>query len=694
MENAQSNTQNTINTNNKQQMLAYELIAHTNSSFFLTGRAGTGKTTFLRNVQEQVKEKQFLTLAPTGVAAILAGGDTIHSFFGLPMQVCTPGTLGKMSQARILTLLHADTIIIDEVSMARCDLIDAIDYTMRQYLRNNLPFGGKQMVFVGDMFQLPPVVKPADREVLQDIYRTDSFFFYRAHAIQRLRLVKIEFEENYRQENTDFLKMLDDVRLHKVTPFDLARLNSRLCTPTKEDGSVITLASRNDTADQINQSRLDAIDAPEFAYEGTVEGIFDEKRFPVEKTLRLKVGAQVMFTRNDQSRRWANGTLATVAELSENEIKVRLDNGQIHQVECCSWESYTYEYDSEKKKLTKNKQGTFTQFPLKLAWAITIHKSQGTTFEKMVLDLSRGVFAPGQLYVALSRVRSLGGLFLTRGIIPQFARTSQEVLNFAGDYNNLQSVTNEIESGKAVYAAFRDNDYDEASSQYLRLIHKKASEGDIAEAMQQAGRLMNTMIGDEHLFGAIDGIPENLAALRSWDEEFLVALLGLYSGNCELALDCANDLLMRKQCSEALFIKARALTKLERLSEADETNVALAEYFDMSTPDAKVLYEIAMLNDRIGDPCLDYMRRLVDIRPKYDRGILSMRSLLKKAGIRVEGDTNKENELLDAFNSDQSEDGFAALLKNARKEAAKSVSDLVNRIRKMDFTSPSSEPEE
>lgn len=693
MENAKTNNLNTIDTNNKQQMLAYELIAHTNSSFFLTGRAGTGKTTFLKNIQEQVKEKQFLTLAPTGVAAILAGGDTIHSFFGLPMQVCTPGTLGKMSQARILTLLHADTIIIDEVSMARCDLIDAIDYTMRQYLRNNLPFGGKQMVFVGDMFQLPPVVKPADREVLQDIYRTDSFFFYRAHAIQRLRLVKIEFEENYRQENTDFLKMLDDVRLHKVTPFDLARLNSRLCTPTKEDGSVITLASRNDTADQINQSRLDAIDAPEFTYEGTVEGIFDEKRFPVEKILRLKVGAQVMFTRNDQFRRWANGTLATVTELSENEIKVRLDNGLTYQAECCSWESYTYEYDSEKKKLTKNKQGTFTQFPLKLAWAITIHKSQGTTFEKMILDLSRGVFAPGQLYVALSRVRSLGGLFLTRSIIPQFARTSQEVLNFAGDYNNLQSVTNEIESGKAVYAAFRDNDYDEASSQYLRLIHKKASEGDIAEAMQQAGRLMNTMIGDEHLFGAIDGIPENLAALRSWDEGFLVALLGLYSGNYELALDCANDLLMRKQCSEALFIKVRALTKLERLSEADETNVALAEYFDMSTPDVKVLYEIAMLNDRIGDPCLDYMRRLIDIRPKYDRGILSMRSLLKNADICVEGDKNKENELLDAFNSDQSEDEFAALLKNARKEAAKSVSDLVNRIRKMDFTSTSSEPE-
>ncbi len=679
----------TLDTTNRQQMLAYELIANTNSSFFLTGRAGSGKTTFLNNVQKMVRDKQFLTLAPTGVAAILAGGDTIHSFFGLPMQVCTPGTVGKMSQAKILTLLHTDTIIIDEVSMARCDLIDAIDFTMRYYMRNNLPFGGKQMVFVGDMFQLPPVSRAADREVLQDIYRTDSFFFYQANAIKRLRLVKIEFEKVYRQEDADFLKLLDDVRLHRVTPFDLMRLNTRLRTPSKADGAVITLASRNETADQINQSRLDAIGAPEFSFEGTVEGNFDEKRFPVEKTLRLKVGAQVMFTRNDSHRRWANGTLATVSELSENEIKVSLTTGETYQVDCCSWESFVYEYDSEAKKLKKEIQGTFTQYPLKLAWAITIHKSQGTTFDKMVLDLSKGIFAPGQLYVALSRVKSLDGLFLTRSIIPQYARTSQEVLNFAGDYNNLQSVTNEIESGKAVYAAFKENDYDTAAVQYLRLIQRKTKEGDIAEAMHQAKRMMSTMISDEALYGAIDGIPETLAASRSWDEEFLVALLALYSGDYELAIDCCNDLILRQPCADTLFIKARALAMLGRDTEADEVNVTLADFFDMSTPDAKVLYEIAMLNDRIGDPCLDYMKSLVDIRPKYDRGILAMRNLLSHADIKVETDHDKENELVDAFNSDMSDEDFAQKLKMARKEVAKSVTDLVNRIRKMSFNQDS-----
>lgn len=675
----------TIDTTNKQQMLAYELIAKTNSSFFLTGRAGSGKTTFLNNVQKIVTDKQFLTLAPTGVAAILAGGETIHSFFGLPMQVCTPGTIGYMSQARILTLVHTDTIIIDEVSMSRCDLIDAIDYTMRQYLRNNLPFGGKQMVFVGDMFQLPPVCKPIDREILQDIYHTDTFFFYQANAIKRLRLVKVEFEKVYRQENTDFIKLLDNVRLHRITPFDLMKLNSRVCTPSEEDGAVITLASRNVTADQINQSRLAAIDAPEFTFEGTVEGVFDEKRFPVEKTLRLKVGAQVMFTRNDTHRRWANGTLAIVKELSENEIKVTLTNGQTYQVECCVWESVAFEYDRETKKLNKEVQGTFTQFPLKLAWAITIHKSQGTTFDKMVLDLSKGIFAPGQLYVALSRVKSLDGLFLTKNIIPQYASTSQDILDFSSDYNNLQSVNNEIESGKAVYAAFRENDYDTAAVQYLRLIHKKATEGDIAEAMQQSKRMLNTMIGDEALFGSINDIPETLAASRNWDEEFLVALLALYSGNYELAVDCCNDLLPRQASADVLFIKARALTMLERYQEADETNTMLSEYFDMTSPDAKVLYEFAMLNERIGDPCLEYMKHLVDIRPKYNHGILAMRKLLQNAGIQIETDPEKPNELIDAFNSDMAEDDFAQMLKTARKEASKSVTGLVNRIRNMEF---------
>ena len=363
------NTQ--IDPQNHEQQLAYELVANTNSSFFLTGRAGTGKTTFLHNVQK-LAGKQFITLAPTGVAAILAGGDTIHSFFGLPMEVCTPGTCGKMNETKVLTLLHADTIIIDEVSMVRCDIMDAIDYTMRKALRNNMPFGGKQIIFVGDMFQLPPVVKQGpEKDMLKDLYQTDDFFFYKSNAIKRMRLVKIEFRKVYRQDDEHFLHILENVRLNKVTPEDIMHLNERVCTPTEDDGAVITLASINKTADKINLQHLEEIEAEEFVYEGTVNGKFEEKKFPVDLELRLKVGAQVMFTRNDQQKRWANGTLGKVTKLTKDEISVTLNNGETYVVPCCSWESYSYDYNKEERKMKKELTGTFTQYPLKLAWAIT-----------------------------------------------------------------------------------------------------------------------------------------------------------------------------------------------------------------------------------------------------------------------------------------------------------------------------------
>ena len=448
-----------IDKNNKEQLQAFDFIANTNSSFFLTGRAGTGKTTFLHNVQKMVG-KNFVILAPTGVAAILAGGDTIHSFFGLPLEVCAPGTCGRMNPERILTLRHADTIIIDEVSMVRCDIIDAIDYTMRKMLRTTLPFGGKQVIFMGDMFQLPPVVKTGvEKEMLRDVYRTEEFFFYKANVIKRMRLAKIEFQKVYRQdEDQTFLRILENVRLNKVTPEDIMQLNKRVQSPTAEDELVITLASVNKTADKINQERLAAIDAEAFLYEGTITGKFEEKKFPVDLELYLKVGAQVMFTRNDQQRRWANGTLAKVVKLNKDEIHVKLESGDTYVVPCCSWDSCTYEYDRETKKIKKEVVGTFTQYPLKLAWAITVHKSQGMTFDKMSIDLSRGFFASGQLYVALSRVRTLEGLFLSRNIVPQYAYTNREIISFAIGYNDDRTINNEIESGKAVFELLQKNE--------------------------------------------------------------------------------------------------------------------------------------------------------------------------------------------------------------------------------------------
>lgn len=679
--------ENIIDTQNKQQVMAYELIANTNSSFFLTGRAGTGKTTFLRNVQKTVG-KQFITLAPTGVAAILAGGDTIHSFFGLPLDVCTPGTMGKMNEARILTLIHTDTIIIDEVSMVRCDVIDAIDYTMRKTLRSSLPFGGKQMVFVGDMFQLPPVSKRGvEQELMNDLYHTEDFFFYKADVFRRMRLVKIEFQKVYRQEDEGFLRILESIRLNKTTPEILMRLNERVCQPTKEDGTVITLASLNRTADTINQQRLSEIDSEEYTYEGTVQGKFEEKRFPVDKTLKLKLGAQVMFTRNDPNRRWANGTIGTVSKLAKDEIHVKVESGNTYTVPCCTWESYSYEYDKEERKMKKEKIGAFTQFPLRLAWAITVHKSQGMTFDKLYLDLSRGMFAAGQLYVALSRVRSLGGLFLSRPIIPQYAHTSREVLSYANGYNDEQVINSEIESGKAVYHLIAQNEYDAAAKQYLLLVQNKAASGDIKEAMQQTKRFLDTVICDEELYGCVNEVPEELMAADHWAPRFLVALLSLYACEYEQALAYADSVLAQHQCQEALYVKSRCLAKLERYEEADAVNILMGDVFDMSTPDTKVLYMIAMLNELyIGDNGLNLMQELIKAKPKYNKGILSLRNLMKRKGLLLVKTSDEPRELVDDFNSDITDEEFAQKLVTAREKAPKAVEYLLRLIRKQVFT--------
>lgn len=676
---------NLIDMENQQQVLAYELIANTNSSFFLTGRAGTGKTTFLQNVQKLVKHKQFATLAPTGVAAILAGGDTIHSFFGLPLDVCGPGTCGNLSQKKILALLHVDTIIIDEVSMVRCDIIDAIDYTLRKTLRTTQPFGGKQIIFVGDMFQLPPVVgDKAEKDLLHDIYQTDNFFFYEAEAIKRIRLVKIEFQKVYRQKDDQlFRKILENVRLNKVTPEDIMHLNERVLQPKNDDGMVITLASVNKTADSINQKLLSEIDSEEYIYEGTITGNFDTKKMLADLKLHLKVGAQVMFTRNDQMRRWANGTLAKVVKLTKDEIRVELSDGMSYKVPCCTWDSFSYEYDKESRKLKKEKTGSFTQYPLKLAWAITIHKSQGMTFDKLSLNLSRGIFADGQLYVALSRVKMLDGLFLSNPVVPQYAHTSREILTYASSYNDERLINNEIESGKAVFESLQCNDYDEAAKQYLLLVYKHTMQGDIKEAMFQAKRLMDTLVSDERLFGCIDIATEQLPNSDNWATNFLAALLCLYSNKYEQALLYVEKVLNTHQCQEALYLKSRALAKLDRYKEADDVNVLLGEVFDMSTPDAKTLYMIAMLNELyIGDPGVDLMRRLVEVKPKYDNGILALRTLMKRHNLKL--DSSKDSELVEAFNSEMDETEFAAMLKECRSKAPKAVSYLIQRIKRLD----------
>lgn len=673
--------------NNRELMFAYELVANTNSSFFLTGRAGTGKTTFLQNIQRTVN-KRFITLAPTGIAAILAGGETIHSFFGLPLEVCGPDTFGKMNYKKILALVHADTIIIDEVSMLRCDIVDAIDNTIRKVLRNNLPFGGKQVIFVGDMFQLPPVVNQgAETELLQDIYNTNDFFFFKSTAVKRISLVKIELLKVYRQEDKAFLNLLENVRFNKISSSDILLLNERVCQP--QDGEmVITLTSTNKVANSINHSKLSDINAREYEYEGEITGVFDEKRLPVDKVIRLKVGAQVIFTRNDMYRRWANGTIGVVERLSETEVFVKLENGLIHGVPICSWDAITYEYDRTERKLKKNITGSFKQYPLKLAWAITIHKSQGMTFDKMSLDLSYGMFVEGQLYVALSRVRTLGGLYLSSSVQECSVLTNCEIIDYASEYNNEYYINNEIERGKAVYAPLKECEYDIAAREYLMLAAKKASAGDLKEAQRCADYFFSTVVCDDIIFGCIEKIPSNIERIDNVECKLLMAIFNLYGGYYDLALKGVNEVIKIHESKEAMYIKSRALMKLGKYSEADEVNATLAENFDMSAPDLKALYMIALLNDLyINEPGIELMCLLIEKSPKYNNGILTLRAMMKRRSKKLELPMNSENSaLVQAFNSELDDVSFLELLKKSRKEDKEGVLFLLHQIKKVSDT--------
>ena len=676
-------TNNTTPMTNKEQKMAYELIAHTSSSFFLTGRAGTGKTTFLHHVQETVG-KQFIVLAPTGIAAILAGGDTLHSFFGLPLGVCTPDTIGQMNGNNISALRHADTLIIDEVSMVRCDVMDTVDRTMRKFLADNRPFGGKQMVFVGDMFQLPPVVMRTEHPILQDLYRSNVFFFYKSEAVRRLNPVKIEFRHVFRQEDPEYLGILEDVRTDALTAGDLARLNSRICKPSEQDGPVITLSATNKVAESINRKRLDSIRAEEVVFKGCIDGIFDLKRLPVDYELHLKVGAQVMFVRNDTQKRWVNGTLGTVVELGENKVMVKDESGEVFEVGRCLWESMSYEYDAKVRKLKKKVTGTFTQYPLKAAWAITIHKSQGMTFDKLAVDLSRGIFAAGQLYVALSRVRSLDGLFINGKVLPHYARVSPDVVSYARDYNNEAHIASEIEAGQTVYAALRSHDYDLAARLYLSLVEKRAEAGRILEAETLAGRLMETIICDEGLYGCVDKVPDN-AAFNRTASPLLKAVLHLYARQYEAALTDLYDLQETEVTADILYLKARALASLGRYKEADRVHERLAGFYEASSPDVKILFAVAVLNEvHIGDPGMDIMRKVVTLRPTYDLAIQTLRIMMQSHHVAL--DTPEEDcPLANLFNSDMDDKRFLHELKERRTTKPGEVKALLKCIRGQKF---------
>ena len=414
--------------------LAENYIRYTHQAIFLTGKAGTGKSTFLKYIKNQ-SHKNLVVLAPTGVAAINAGGSTIHSFFNLPFAPFIPQRiqgLGNQAEAlseiklfarlryrkdKIQLLRELELLIIDEISMVRCDVLDAIDSILRYYRgRPYLPFGGVQVLLIGDVLQLPPIAKPEEWDILRQFYR--SVFFFHSKVIEENPLTQIRFEHIFRQKDEQFIDLLNHIRDNNVQQKHIDLLGTRYSHnfEPEENERYITITTHRHKADKINNKKLAELPGEEFTFMGSVEGNFSESSLPCEKELKLKVGAQVMFVKNDPSfpRRFYNGKIATVAEISKNEISVILDENLPHDlypVPMETWRNYAYTYDKDKKTITEEIVGEFSQYPLRTAWAITIHKSQGLTFDKVIIDAEEA-FAPGQTYVALSRCRSLEGIVL------------------------------------------------------------------------------------------------------------------------------------------------------------------------------------------------------------------------------------------------------------------------------------------
>jgi len=443
--------------------LAFKFITQTNKNVFLTGKAGTGKTTFLKYLKANT-HKNIVTAASTGVAAINAGGVTLHSLFQLPFAPYAPtddpaqNTLSKhplLSQIRLNSqkrkvLTNMDLLVIDEVSMVASNTLDAIDIILKSVRKNfRYPFGGVQVLFIGDLRQLPPVIKNLSPEVFNKLYR--SYYFFDSHVLSQFPPVMVELKKIYRQDDDAFVDILNAVRENNLTPQHLEVVNARLnpgFNPKNDDG-YITLTTHNSQADEINQTQINQLKEKEFVFQATINDDFPESMYPAEESLVLKKGAQVMFLKNDsEEKKYFNGKIGIIDYLTQNEIFVKCEGEEgFIEVKKEKWENVHYKIDSNTRDVEQEVLGSFVQFPLRLAWAITIHKSQGLTFDKLIVDAQKA-FANGQVYVALSRVRSLEGLVLTSPISKQFLGASHNLQYWEEHHNKPEQLPDLLEDSK------------------------------------------------------------------------------------------------------------------------------------------------------------------------------------------------------------------------------------------------------
>jgi Tfp pilus assembly protein PilF len=638
---------NQIDLDNNEFQNALKLLTYTNHSVFLTGKAGTGKSTFLRYITANTKKK-YVVLAPTGIAAVNVGGQTIHSFFKLPLKPLLPDDPDfaitvlrkrmKYSSSHAKLIQKLELVIIDEISMVRADIIDFIDKLLRVYSGNmRQPFGGKQMLFVGDVFQLEPVVTGDTRDILGRYYNAP--YFFNAHVFNEFSLVPIELQKVYRQNEEELISMLDRIRTGNPLPEDINTLNSRVvldnsqATNTKEMTMVI--ATRRDMVDNINETHLNQLKTKPFTYKGKIEGDFPLSSLPTDMELTLKDGAQVVFIKNDIDKRWVNGTIGVVEHCNREKVMVKTEDGEIHTVLPEKWGNVKYVYNEKKKTIDEIELGSFTQYPLKLAWALTIHKSQGLTFNSVVIDIGRGAFAGGQTYVALSRCRSLEGITMRSTVNPRDIYVNPAIVRFSHTFNNEKLINDAVNATRAdeLYHSAAQNfdkgdmhlavaNYFEATSLRSELNNKVAQryiqqklsiipklqkqiaqlEAKAAETAVKLEKIANDFVAMGHDFGA-----------ESWEADAAIA-------NYDKAIDLVPEHFF------AWLGKGKLLAECGR---ADDALDALLHAAKIHPNDVEALTAIGDVAHSTGDAymALDHYLRAVHVNDKSIKLLERLRDL-------------------------------------------------------------------